>query len=198
MAMVILNHCHFLLSLPLKFSLLFKKMYLFLQEKTYIMKKKLFLFNLLIVSAVSFAQSPMSVKNVPFSGSAIFMDGNKISLNEAKEIAKNNEEIVKKLSAAQLNRTLGGIIGIPGGFAFGWTVGSSLGGSNNAIKPNWTVGGIGAAMMVVGTIMQFKGDKQLKEAVSDYNSTLNKTTSLIHPEFYIVSTENGMGLAMRF
>lgn len=162
------------------------------------MKKKISLVSLLMLSVFSFAQSEMSIKNVPFSGSAIFMDGNKISLNKAKEIAKNNEGIVKKINAAQTNRTLGGIIGLPGAFAFGWTVGTSLGGSNNAIKPNWTVGGIGAAMMVVGTIMQFKGEKQLKEAVSDYNATLNKTTSLIHPEFYIVSAENGIGLAMRF
>jgi len=162
------------------------------------MTKKYFCFVFFVFSAISFAQSPMSISKVPFSGSAIFQNGNKISLNQAKEIAKTNEEIVKKISAAQFNRTLGGIIGLPGGFAFGWTIGSSLGGSNNTIKPNWTVGGIGAAMMVVGTIMQFKGDKQLKEAVSEYNTTLGETASRFEPEFYLVSTENGLGMAMKF
>lgn len=162
------------------------------------MKNKLFLLGLLISTTVGFSQTPMSIKKVPFSGSAIFQNGSKISLNEAKEIAKSNEEIVKKLSSAQINRTLGSIIGLPGGFAFGWTVGSSLGEKNSTIKPNWTVGGIGAAMMVFGTILQYKGDKQIKEAVSEYNTDILKTTTLFNPEFYIVSSENGIGLTMRF
>lgn len=161
------------------------------------MKNKLFLLSFLFISAIGVAQSPMSVKKVPFSGSAIFQNGSKISLNEAKEIAKNNEEIVRKLNSAQINRTFGGIIGFPGGFAFGYTLGSSFSG-NKTIKPNWTVGGIGAVMMVVGGIMQLKGDKQLKEAVSEYNTNIVKTTSLFNPEFYIVSSENGIGLSLRF
>ena len=162
------------------------------------MKNNLFLLSFLISSAIGFAQTPMSIKKVPFSGSAIFQNGSKISLNEAKEIAKSNEEIVKKLSSAQINRTWGSIIGIPGGFAFGWTIGTSLGGNNTTTKPNWTVGGIGAAMMVFGTILQYKGDRQLKEAVSEYNTNIAKTTNLFTPEFYIVSSENGLGLAMSF
>jgi len=162
------------------------------------MKNLVLLISFLVISSVGYAQAPMSIKKVPFSGSAIFQNGSKISLNEAKEIAKTNQEIVKKLNAAQFNRTLGGIIGLPGGFAFGYTIGSSLGGEYSTVKPNWTVGGIGAAMMVIGTIMQFKGDKQLKEAVSEYNTSFENTTALFHPEFYMVSSENGIGMSMRF
>lgn len=161
------------------------------------MKNKLVFLSFLICSTIGFAQSPMSIRRVPFSGSAIFQNDSKISLNKAKEIAKSNEEIVKKLNSAQINRTLGSIIGIPGGFAFGYTIGTSLSG-NNVVKPNWTVGGIGAAMAVFGSILQYKGDKQLKEAVSDYNAGIVKTASLFHPEFHIVSSENGLGLALRF
>ncbi|WP_310379164.1 hypothetical protein [Flavobacterium sp.] len=161
------------------------------------MKNKLFLLSFVFISTISIAQSTMSIKKVPFSGSAIFLNGSKISLNEAKEIAKNNQEIVNKINYAQTNRTFGAIIGIPGGFAFGYTLGSSFS-SNTTIKPNWAIGGIGAAMMVVGTIMQFKGDKQLKEAVEEYNTNISKNTSLFNPEFYLVSTENGIGLTMKF
>lgn len=161
------------------------------------MKNKLLLLSFVLISAIGIAQSTMSIKKVPFSGSAIFLNGSKISLNEAKELAKNNQEIVNKIKYAQTNRTLGSIIGIPGGFAFGYTLGTSFSG-NKTIKPNWAVGGIGAAMMVVGTIMQLKGDKQLKEAVDEYNSNIAKNTSLFNPEFYIVSTENGIGFTMKF
>lgn len=161
------------------------------------MKNKLLLLSFMFLSTFCIAQSTMSIKKVPFSGSAIFLNGSKISLNDAKEIAKNNQEIVNKINYAQTNRTFGAIIGFPGGFAFGYTLGTSFSG-NKTIKPNWAIGGIGAAMMAVGTIMQLKGDKQLKEAVDEYNSNIVKTTSLFNPEFYIVSTENGIGFTMRF
>jgi hypothetical protein len=160
------------------------------------MKNKLFVLSFFVFSAIGFTQSTMSVGKDFWSGSAIYLNGKKISLNEAKEIAKSNEEIVKKLSSAQTNRTLGGIISYPGSFAFGYTLGTSLGGNN--IKPNWTVGGIGALMMIVGAIMQGKGNKQLNEAINDYNASIVKPTSSFNPEFYFATSENGLGLTMRF
>ncbi len=162
------------------------------------MKNKIVLWSFLISGVIGFAQAPMNLKKVPFSGTAIFQNDSKISLNKAKEIAKDNEEIVKKLNTAQSYRTWGGIIGMPGGFAFGYTIGSSLGGKYSTIKPNWTVGGIGAAMMVFGGVLQYNGEKKLKEAVSDYNAIVLESRSSFNPEFNIVSSENGIGLSMKF
>ena len=160
------------------------------------MKINLFTLILCFISITSFAQSTMSVEKEYWSGFAIYQNGNKISIKKAKEIAKNNLEVVKKLSSAKTNRTIGTIIGYPGSFAFGYTLGTSL---NKNVKSNWTIGGIGAGMMITGMILQGRGNKQLKEAVSEYNTSITKsTTSLFNPEFFVCSSENGIGLSMRF
>jgi hypothetical protein len=73
-----------------------------------------------------------------------------------------------------------------------------LGSQNAAAKPNWTVGGIGAVGMIIGMIMQYQGNAQVKEVVEKYNAGINKTSYLFKPEFNVTTSENGIGLAMRF
>ncbi len=87
------------------------------------------------------------------------------------------------------------LIGFPGSFAFGYTLGSSF---NKTVKANWTVGGIGAAMMIGEIILQGKGNKQLKQAVDEYNQSITKTTASFNPEFSVNASGNGVGIAMRF
>ena len=162
------------------------------------MKIKLLVLSLLLVSFISCAQSTMSVEKDFWSGFAIHQNGNKISIADAIKIAKDNQEIVRKLSSAKTNRTIGSIIGYPGAFAFGYTIGLSLN-KSNTIKPNWAIGGSGAALMIGGLILEGKGNKQLKEAVADYNKSISKdSSSSFNPEVSIISSENGIGLAMRF
>jgi hypothetical protein len=143
-----------------------------------------------------FSQSPLSLEKDFWSGTAIHQNGKKISIDEAKKIV-NNSEIATKLNDAQFNRTIGAVISYPCAFAFGYTIGLSTG-NNDRVKPNWTVGGIGAAGMIIGLIFQGKGNKQLKEAVKTYNESIAKTTSTIQPEFLFIASENGIGISMRF
>ena len=162
------------------------------------MKIKLLVLSLLLVSFISCAQSTMSVEKDFWSGFAIHQNGNKISIADAIKIAKDNQEIVKKLSSAKTNRTIGSIIAYPGAFAFGYTLGSSFN-KNNAVKPNWTIGGAGAALMIGGMILEGKGNKQLKSAVDDYNKSISKdSSSYFEPEISIIYSENGIGLGMKF
>ena len=101
------------------------------------------------------------------------------------------------MNSAQTNRLIGGIVSNVGAFTFGYTLGISI--SNNPqMKPNWAVGGIGAAGMIIGLIIQGNGNKQMKEAVDSYNSSLAKNTTSIDPEFSVTSSENGIGIAIRF
>lgn len=158
------------------------------------MKNYFALLMLLSTILTCFSQSTLKIENDYWSGFSIYQNGTKISINQAKEIVKNNQMIVEKLGAAQTNRTIGAIIGYPGAFAFGYTLGSSF---NKNVKANWTVGGIGGVLMIGGAILQGKGNKQLKEAVTDYNETLKKTAS-IDPELYILANENGFGLTIKF
>jgi hypothetical protein len=156
---------------------------------------KNYLMLLLILTCVKcFAQTTLKVEDDFWSGTSVYQNGTKISINKAKEIAKNNLAIVQKLGAAQTNRTIGAIIGYPGSFAFGYTLGASF---NKNIKANWTVGGIGGALMIGGAILQGKGNRQLKEAVTEFNNA-TKTTTSFDPEFFIACNENGIGIITRF
>ena len=159
------------------------------------MKIQFLVFSFLFVSFSCFSQSPLSIEKDFWSGVAIHQNGKKISIIDAKKIV-NNIEIEKKLSAAQTNRVLGAIISYPSAFAFGYTLGLSIG-NNKSVKPNWTVGGIGAVGMIVGILLEGKGNKQLKESVETYNASI-KNTSSFNPEFLFASSENGIGISMRF
>ena len=160
------------------------------------MKVKLMIISFLLASFSCFSQSSLSVEKDYWSGTAIHQNGKKISIREVKKIV-NNQEIEAKLNNAQTNRLVGGIVANVGAFTFGYTLGLSIA-KNDKMKPNWTVGGIGAAGMIVGLILQSKGNKQLKEAVDSYNSSIAKNTSSIEPEFSVTSSENGIGICMRF
>jgi hypothetical protein len=154
------------------------------------------IFSLFFISLSSFSQSPLSLEKDFWSGVAIHQNGKKISIADAMKIV-NNPEIVAKLSTAQTNRVVGAVISYPCAFAFGYTLGLSIG-NNKSIKPNWAVGGIGAVGMIVGIILEGKGNKQLKESVETYNASISKSTSYFKPEFSFSSSGNNIGIAMRF
>jgi hypothetical protein len=154
------------------------------------------IFSLFFISFTSFSQSPLSLEKDFWSGVAIHQNGKKISINDAKKIV-NNPEIIAKLSTAQTNKVVGAVISYPCAFAFGYTLGLSMG-NNKSIKPNWAVGGIGAVGMIVGILLEAKGNKQLKESVETYNASISKSTSYFKPEFSFSSSGNNIGIAMRF
>lgn len=162
------------------------------------MKSTLIIIFILFYSSTIFAQSEMSIKPDFWSGKAIYQNGKKLSINKAMEIAKNNSEVIKNLKSAKTNRTIGGIIAYPGAIAFGYTLGLSLNQHENAPDPNWTVGGIGAGMMIGGMILQGNSNKKLKEAVRLYNSTLNSSSNTLKPELNIIYSENGLGISVSF
>lgn len=148
-----------------------------------------------LVSFFSFSQSNWEVKS-NFWGVGLYENGNKISVNDAIEKAKDQENIIKNLKSAKLNRTIGAILVYPGAFAFGFTLGQSLN-KNDQVKPNWTVGGIGAGMMIGGIIIESSGNKKLKEAAEEYNA-LHKTSSNFDPEISLFGSGDGVGFRFVF
>jgi hypothetical protein len=140
----------------------------------------------------------MSIKPDFWSGSAIYHKGEKISIGKAINIAEKNAAVIKKLKIARTNRTIGTIIAHPGAFAFGYVLGQTIANNPANRKPNWTVGGVGAGLMVGGMILQGIGNKKLKEAVHLYNSTLVNNSKTIAPELNLVYSENGLGVSVRF
>lgn len=160
------------------------------------MRVQLLVLSCFFASFSSFSQTPLTLEKDIWSGVAIHQNGKKISIKEAKTIVSNST-IATKLSAAQTNRTVGAIVAYPSAFAFGYTLGQSFG-KNDAVKPNWTIGGIGAVGMIIGIIIEGKGNKQIKESVETYNASIDKKTSYFNPKFSFSSSGNNIGIAIRF
>jgi hypothetical protein len=120
--------------------------------------KKLLYITTCMISFLGFSQTNWTVKSDFWSGVALYQNGSKITINQAIENAKGQENIISKLKAAKTNRTIGTIISYPGAFAFGYVLGQSL--NSNGPKPNWAIGGAGAGLMIGGMVLQGSGNKQ--------------------------------------
>ena len=156
--------------------------------------KNYLLLSVLFFTVFCHSQTVLKVESDYWSGVSIYQNGTKISVSKAMEIAKNNQKVVEKFASAKTNRTIGSIMSLPGAFAFGYTLGTAF---NKNVKTNWAVGGIGGAFMIGGALLQGKGNRQLKEAVTEFN-TASKTVSYFQPKFFMTCNENGIGIVTRF
>lgn len=75
----------------------------------------------------------------------------------------------------------------------GYTLGTSAGGGN----ANWTVGGIGAGMVVVSLPISISATSKVKKAISLYNEG-PKTGAMHKREWQLTFTGNTLGLVHPF
>lgn len=138
------------------------------------------------------AQAQMEFKS-NFWGSGLYLNGQKITVNEAKEKVQQQQEVLQLLSKAQTNRTIGQVMGVAGGFTFGFVLGQEF---NKNANPNWAVGGAGLVVGIIGTVIEGAGNKKLKEAANQYNQLQN--SKAFEPTLNLVSNQNGVGIGLRF
>lgn len=138
------------------------------------------------------AQAQMEFKS-NFWGSGLYLNGQKITVNEAKEKVQQQQEVLQLLSKAQTNRTIGQVMGAAGGFTFGFVLGQEF---NKNANPNWAVGGAGLVVGIIGTVIEGAGNKKLKEAANQYNQLQN--SKAFEPTLELVSNQNGIGIGLRF
>ncbi len=157
--------------------------------------KKLLFITACLIAFLGSAQTNWEVKSDFWSGKGLYENGSKISVSQAIEKAKGQENILKNLKAARTNRTLGVIMSYPGAFAFGYVLGQSL--NSNGPKPNWGVGGAGAGLMIGGMLLEGSGNRKLRQAAEEHNN-LNKSAYNFQPELNLYCSENGLGFRMVF
>ena len=108
---------------------------------------------------------------------------------------KSNSEALKLMKKAKSNYNFGLILGGLGGGLIGYPIGTSLGGGD----PNWTLAGVGAALVIISIPINTSINKNTQQAIELYNSSLD-TTSFYNfkPEFTIIGNTNGIGISMSF
>ena len=86
-------------------------------------------------------------------------------------------------------------MGYAGGFLIGYPVGTAIGGG----EPKWAMAGIGAGLLIIAIPISSGANKKVKKAIRLYNKSLIPITyHKPSPSFSLETTQNGIGVVMRF
>jgi len=156
------------------------------------MKKAILTFIIVVLTTAGFSQKINIEKT--FGGYKFTQNGKNIKFSQLDNIMKSDAQAYALAKSAKSSYMLAQIIGGVGGFMVGWPLGTAIGGG----KPNWTLAGIGAGLIVVSIPISSSANKKMKKAVNKYNASLTETSYHFKPSFYIVSNTNGIGLSINF
>lgn len=157
--------------------------------------KKLFFISVLLLSFThGFSQNQSDTIEVRNNLGAVFIqNGKQLSPRSLLYVTKINEEAYDEMKIAKRNFDVGSIFGYSGGFLFGWQLGTAVGGG----KPNWTLAGIGAGLILVSIPFSNAYSKHAKNAVKIFNRGL-KNISSNKIDANIGLTFNGIAIKVTF
>jgi len=130
-----------------------------------------------------------------FGGYKYYQNEKRMTFGDLARTMESNAKALKLIKKAQGNNTLSSIFGFAGGALFGWPIGTELGGGN----PNWTIAGIGVGVMAIGIPLSSGANKNAREAIELYNSSLEPSSYRgFKPQFNLLSNSSGFGISMSF
>jgi len=130
-----------------------------------------------------------------FGGYKYTQNGTLMKMEDLGKTMKSNKKAFDLIKKAQSNNTIASIFGGAGGFLVGWPIGTALGGG----EANWTLAKVGAGLIAIAIPFTSGANKNTKQAVELYNSSLNSTSFYeFKPEFKVIAKGNGIGLSMNF
>lgn len=126
-------------------------------------------------------------------GTIFVQNGRPLTPRQLLEVTKTNTDAYSEMKIAKSNYDIGSVFGFIGGFCIGWPLGTAIGGGD----PNWTIAGVGVALVVVSIPLSTAYTTHAKKAVGIYNSGLNQVGTI--PVTYRFGfTGSGIGLRVRF
>ena len=130
-----------------------------------------------------------------FGGYKYTKNGKLMKMKDLVKTMESNQQAFDLIKKAQSNNTIASIIGGAGGFLVGWPIGTAIGGGD----ANWSLAGVGAGLIAISIPFTSGSNKNGKQAVELYNSSLKSTSFYeFKPEFKVISNGNGIGLSMNF
>ena len=136
----------------------------------------------------------IKIKKV-FGGYKYSQNGTQMKMKDLVKTIESNEQAFEFINKAQSNNTIASIFGSTGGFLVGWPIGTAIGGGD----ANWTLAGIGAGLIAISIPFSTGANKNAKQAIELYNSSLVSTYFYeFKPEFKFISNGKGTGLSMSF
>jgi hypothetical protein len=167
------------------------------------MKKLIIVVSLLFAAVASDAQrvnggvqltSDSILINKTFGVYQFYQGNTRLNMSQLVNTMKPNERAWQLAKKAQSTNALGTIIGFAGGALIGWPLGTALAGGD----PEWVMAGIGAGLIVVAIPLSQKFNRQIKQAVSTYNSSLRGNSFWDKNELRVLMKGDGVGLVLNF
>jgi len=157
--------------------------------------KKLFLILLIGITTIGVSNAQHIDSEGVLGGYKFTQGGEKMRLRDLAETMKSNESAYRLIQHARSRNRVANVFGFVGGGLIGWPVGAYLGGG----EPNWTLAGVGLAVVFVSISMSSTASKKAKRAVDIYNESLDET-SFHHgkPHFNFIAGGNRVGFLMTF
>jgi hypothetical protein len=122
-------------------------------------------------------------------GLQFYKDNKLISKHSLKTYLKQNPKSIQLYDKGVMNNTFANISGAIGGFMLGYQVGLLL--NNKPVNVAPLLAGIG--FVVVSIPLASSGTKNIKSAIEQYNSNINKKVS-----YNLIFNQRGVGLLVKF
>jgi hypothetical protein len=119
----------------------------------------------------------------------------KLSWKEVLEKTKNNKNAYLLIKKGKSQNTISTILAFTGGLLVGIPVATSI----HNDKTDWNLAYIGVAIVATGLPLAISSVKNTRKGIDLYNSSLNDSTTFkFNPEFYFITTRDGIGISMNF
>ena len=132
--------------------------------------------------------------NKVFGGYQFYQGNQRLTMNQLANAMRQNEQAYNQMKSARSSSTLAAIIGGVGGYMVGYPIGTAIGGGD----PNWTMAGIGAALIAIAIPISSSSSNKAKQAADIYNAGLQPISYRDKSELRFSMSENGVGLTLRF
>jgi hypothetical protein len=158
------------------------------------MKHLFFTVIIILTYFQSFAQSaPDTIEVKKTLGTVFRQHGQNLTPRQLMDLTQSNPEAHQKMQKARSNHQVGSVIGFAGGLLVGSTLGTAVSGGD----ANWTLAGIGAALIGVSVPFSSAYTRHAKEAVKIYNGG-SKQTGMRTLDLGFTLTGSGMAIKMVF
>lgn len=158
------------------------------------MKKSIFTLTVFLMT-LFFCQAQEIEMTKVFGGYSYTQEGENLNMKGLVNALKVNPTASVLIKKARNKTNFSSVLGLFGGICIGLPVGQAIGGGES----NWALAGLGAGLIVVGIPVASSANKQAKEAVEIYNSSLKANTWLYHaPQLELIGNGSGLGLSIRF
>ncbi len=129
-----------------------------------------------------------------FGGCKFEQNGKSLSFNKMLEQMRSNPEAYNYMNRASGNAGIATLFSYAGGFLVGWPVGTALGGG----KPNWSLAGIGGALICITIPISNSINKNTEKAVAIYNGTVKAQTTNTSMDIKFKVKSDGMAFVINF